>query len=125
MENTEFRGQGANLVRFRVACWQFRCAQEIGLAATLEETTFEGRRITEIRIVDEHGANVTVKSLALKVAVGKPFDFGDERESLRTLYRTGDFSDIRVAAVAGGRRRASGFHRSPQLTTTTWCASMD
>ena len=52
--------------------------------------------------MDEHGANVTVKSLALKVAVGKPFDFGEERESLRTLYRTGDFADIRVAASPEG-----------------------
>jgi len=37
-------------------------------------------RITDIRIVDEHGANVTVKSLALAIKVGKPFDFGEERE---------------------------------------------
>jgi outer membrane protein insertion porin family len=79
----------------------FLCA-EISLAATFEETTFEGRRITDIRIVDEHGANVTMKSLALKIAVGKPFDFGEERESLRTLYRTGDFADIRVAAAPEG-----------------------
>jgi outer membrane protein insertion porin family len=71
----------------------------ISHAASFEETTLEGRRITEIRIVDEHGANVTVKSLALAIGVGKPFDFGEERESLRTLYRSGDFSDIRVAAA--------------------------
>jgi len=74
----------------------------ISHAASFEETTFEGRRITEIRIVDEHGAKVTVKSLALAIGVGKPFDFGEERESLRTLYRTGDFSDIRVAAAPAG-----------------------
>ncbi len=86
-----------------VACllMVFPCAEN-SLAASFEETTFEGRRITDIRIVDEHGANVTVKSLALKVAVGKPFDFGEERESLRTLYRTGDFADIRVAASPEG-----------------------
>ena len=86
-----------------VACllMVFPCAEN-SLAASFEETTFEGRRITDIRIVDEHGANVTVKSLALKVAVGKPFDFGEERESLRTLYRTGDFVDIRVAASPEG-----------------------
>jgi len=77
------------------------CA-EISFAASFEETTFEGRRINDIRIVDEHGANVTVKSLALAIKVGKPFDFGEERESLRTLYRTGDFADIRVAASGVG-----------------------
>jgi outer membrane protein assembly factor BamA len=79
----------------------FLCAG-LSHAASFEETTFEGRRITQIRIVDEHGANVTVKSLALAIAVGKPFDFGEERQSLRTLYRTGDFADIRVAAAPAG-----------------------
>jgi outer membrane protein assembly factor BamA len=73
---------------------------EKNLAASFEETTFEGRPVKEIHIVDEHGASVTVKSLALKVAVGKPFDFGEERDSLRTLYRTGDFADIQVTAAS-------------------------
>ncbi|MGA8144706.1 MAG: POTRA domain-containing protein [Candidatus Acidiferrales bacterium] len=83
-------------------------------ATELEEAAVEGRRVTEIRIVDEHGANVTVKSPALAVEVGKPFDFGDERESLRTLYRTGDFSDIRVAAepVGSGVRIDFIVHRN-------------
>jgi outer membrane protein assembly complex protein YaeT len=79
----------------------FLCAG-VSQATSFEETTFEGRRITDIRIVDEHGANVTVKSLKLSIGVGKPFDFGEERESLRTLYRTGDFADIRVAAAPAG-----------------------
>jgi len=79
----------------------FLCAEK-SPAASFEETTFEGRPIKEIRVVDEHGANIIVKSLALKVAVGKPFDFGEERESLRTLYRTGDFADIRVTAASEG-----------------------
>src|ERR1700751_1082909 len=74
----------------------------ISHATGFEETTFEGRRITEIRIVDEHGANVKVKSLKLTIGVGKPFDFGEERESLRSLYRSGDFADIRVAAAPAG-----------------------
>ena len=88
---------------FVVACllMVFPCAEN-SLAASFEETTFEGRPVKEIHIVDEHGTNVTVKSLALKVAVGKPFDFGEERESLRTLYRTGDFADIRVTAASEG-----------------------
>jgi hypothetical protein len=45
---------------FGLACLLavFLCA-EISFAASFEETTFEGRRITDIRIVDEHGANVT------------------------------------------------------------------
>ncbi len=35
----------------------------------------------------------------LPFEIGKPFDFGAERESLRVLYRTGDFADIRVTAL--------------------------
>src|SRR5215469_14233908 len=74
----------------------------VSRGVSLEETTFEGRRIEQVRILDEHGSAVTVKSPALAVEVGKPFDFGAERESLRTLYRTGDFADIRVAAAPVG-----------------------
>jgi outer membrane protein insertion porin family len=68
-------------------------------AADAQEASVEGLRVTEIRIIDQHGASVGGKRPSLAVAVGKPFDFGDERESLRTLYRTGDFSEINVAAA--------------------------
>jgi outer membrane protein insertion porin family len=71
----------------------------ISVADDVQESSFEGRRITEIRIVDEHGASVSGKMPAVALTVGKPFDFGEERESLRTLYRTGDFSDIHVVAA--------------------------
>ena len=50
------------------------------------------------------GIRCLVKSLVLPFEVGKPFDFGAERESLRVLYRTGDFADIRVSRSTGRRR---------------------
>lgn len=78
----------------------FACSSGICRAADVEETSFEGRRITVIRIVDEHGASAGPKTPTLALVAGKAFDFADERESLRTLYRTGDFSDIQVAAAA-------------------------
>jgi len=73
------------------------CAQEAGL---------EGQLVKEIRVVDEAGTPVTEKMPPLPLEVGKPFDFPAERESLRELYRLGDYSDIRVSAApkSGGLR---------------------
>jgi outer membrane protein insertion porin family len=76
----------------------FACSVGICRAGSVEDTSVEGRRVTQIRIIDQHGASVGAKTPALTLQVGKPFDFGDERESLRTLYRTGDFSEINVTA---------------------------
>ena len=61
----------------------------------------EGQRVAEVRVVYETGATAAQPVPPLPLAVGKPFDFADERESLRTLYRMGDYSDIRVAATPG------------------------
>jgi outer membrane protein assembly complex protein YaeT len=49
---------------------------------------------------------VQEKVVLLALQPGKPFDFGEERESLRALYSTGDFANIRVLAsqVADGLR---------------------
>jgi outer membrane protein insertion porin family len=71
-----------------------------------QETQFEGRRVAEIRVVDESGKIVPEVTPPLPLQVGKPFDFAAERESLRKLYFTGDYADIRVTAapVAGGLR---------------------
>ncbi len=66
----------------------------------------EGQRVTGIRVLDQTGGAVTQKIPPLPLQVGKPFDFSDERQSLRALYRMGDFADIRVNAApeAGGIR---------------------
>ncbi|HTS12076.1 MAG TPA: POTRA domain-containing protein [Candidatus Limnocylindrales bacterium] len=49
--------------------------------------------------MDENGSEVQTKIPPLALAVGKPFDFAAERESLRQLYKLGDFSDISVRAA--------------------------
>jgi outer membrane protein insertion porin family len=64
-----------------------------------QESQIEGQTVAEIRVVDEAGNALASPAPPLPVEVGKPFDFGAERESLRVLYRTGDFADIRVTAV--------------------------
>lgn len=68
------------------------------VAYSQETQEIEGRPIAEIRVVDNHGVSVDRPLFSLQLKAGQPFDFADEREALRSLYRTGDFSDIRVAA---------------------------
>ena len=74
--------------------------------AAAAESSVEGKLVTGIRVVDRSGTEVTEKIPPLAIEVGKPFDFADERRSLRDLYKMGDFADIRVDAEeeAGGIR---------------------
>src|ERR1700677_5045493 len=60
---------------------------------------FEGQAVADVRVVDSSGTPVTEKIPLLPLAPGKPFDFSAERESLRLLYRMGDYSDVRVSAT--------------------------
>src|SRR5580658_7781897 len=72
------------------------------LAATslrAQEAQIEGQNVAEIRIVDDTGKLLPGPAIPLPLEIGKSFNFGTERESLRVLYRTGDFSDIRVTAA--------------------------
>ena len=67
-----------------------------------QERGIEGHRVAEIRVVDESGQAIPGKEPALPLLADQPFDFNSERESLRILYRTGNFSDIRVAVAPEG-----------------------
>ena len=71
-----------------------------------QEAQFEGQPVVEVRVVDESGRNVPESTPPLPLQAGKLFDFASERESLRKLYFTGDYADIRVTAspIAGGLR---------------------
>jgi outer membrane protein insertion porin family len=73
---------------------------------SVSQELVEGRRVAEIRVVDEVGAAAAEHLPVLALQADKPFDFAAERESLRTLYRTGDYSDIRVTA----REDSDGLH---------------
>lgn len=67
-----------------------------------QEPGVEGRRVAEIRVVDASGQAIPGKQPEIPLEVNQPFDFASERESLRILYRTGNFSDIRVAVAPEG-----------------------
>jgi outer membrane protein insertion porin family len=94
----------AGLVPTAAACGIATIAYFFVLLAPIraQEAAIEGQLVKELRVVDESGTPVTEKMPALPLEAGKPFDFPAERESLRDLYRLGDYSDIRVSAAPEG-----------------------
>lgn len=62
-----------------------------------QESAIEGHRVVELCVLDDSGAAVVGAAAPPPLELGKPFDFEQERESLRALYRTGNYSDIRVS----------------------------
>lgn len=52
-----------------------------------------------IRIVDADGKTISEAPANVSVTVGKPLDRHQVAESIRTLYRTGDYADLHAEAV--------------------------
>jgi outer membrane protein assembly factor BamA len=62
--------------------------------------------VLAMRIVTEDGRVLSELPARLSVEIGKPLDRVRVSESLRALYRTGDYADVRAVAtpVEGGVR---------------------
>jgi outer membrane protein insertion porin family len=71
------------------------CAQSFA-----QGTQWEGQRVAEVRVVEETGQPAPPQTPQLPLRSGDAFHFATERESLRTLYATGDYANIRVTATA-------------------------
>jgi len=80
-----------------------------------QEAGVEGRLVTQVRVVYESGQIARERIPPLPLLVGSPFQFTEERESLRTLYRMGDYSDIRVTAVTASEGLEVNFIVTPNL----------
>ena len=65
--------------------------------ARAQDAALEGKTVGEVRIVDEAGQTAR-EAPPLTLQAGKPFEIATERDSLRQLYGTGDYSDIRVTS---------------------------
>ena len=76
------------------------------MAGPPQEGTIEGLRVAAIRVVDETGKPVQNPLPRLALQTGQPFNFTAERDSLRQLYRLGDYSNIQVTATP----QADGLH---------------
>src|SRR6266568_5007137 len=59
----------------------------------------EEPKIVAIRIVKEDGQVLSDSPLGVAVETGKALDRGKIAESLRALYRTGDYDDLRAVAI--------------------------
>src|SRR5262245_22408568 len=63
--------------------------------------------VVAVRIVSESDSRVLVETpSSVSVEIGKPLDRQEVAESLRALYKTGDYADLKavVAPVTGGVR---------------------
>src|SRR5213596_3022832 len=76
--------------------------QDTSMAAS----TREEPKIVAIRIVKEDGQVLSESPPGIAVETGKPVDREKIAESLRALYRTGDYADLRavLTPVSGGVR---------------------
>ena len=66
----------------------------------------EGKKVIEVRIINETGELIKQDPPDLAVSAGKAYDSDDERKSMRQLFANGDYADLRteVTEVQGGVR---------------------
>src|SRR5277367_4378890 len=76
------------------------CAQESTAPASEIATP---QSVTAVRVISEEGTILKAAPVGLAVQVGQPLNPGEVATSLRTLYQTGDYADLRaVATFVGG-----------------------
>jgi len=74
--------------------------------AAAQTTASAAETVVAVRIVTEDGRVLSEAPAGLPISIGKPLDREQVAESIRTLYRTGDYADLRAIAtrVDGGVR---------------------
>ncbi len=72
----------------------------------LQVSQLEGQNVVEVRVVSDSGDVLTNGIPELPLSSGHPYDAELVRATLRKLYGTGDYSDLRAAVtnVSGGLR---------------------
>jgi outer membrane protein insertion porin family len=61
--------------------------------------SIEGQHLVAVRVVDDSGKVLQENPSGLPLQPGQPFSLDAERESLRRLFRTGDYEDLTAQAV--------------------------
>src|ERR1700684_3347212 len=104
MKSRVFRSRGAGILASVWFIGAFASSLLVSPVVCAQERAIEGQPIAAISIVDSSGKPVSHENLSMPLAVGQPFDYSNERDAIRVLYRTGDFADIQVHAddSAGG-----------------------
>jgi hypothetical protein len=71
------------------------------------------------RVVSQDGRVLSEPVKGINVEIGKPLDRTKVAQSLRLLYKTGDYSDLRPAGFRGPRESffQPGFDRRPGVSS--------
>jgi len=82
------------------------CGQTPSRAETARSGTIEPAPIVAVRIVNEQGMVLKDSPAGLPIEIGKPLDRDKVAQSIRTLYATGDYADLKamVTPVGSGVR---------------------
>ena len=70
-----------------------------GSAATPQNPASAAENVVAVRIVTEDGRVLSEAPTGLPILIGKPLDREQVAESIRALYRTGDYEDLRAIAT--------------------------
>jgi outer membrane protein assembly factor BamA len=76
-------------------------AQAQGNAVPPTET-LAGAKVVAVRVINEHGKVLVDSPKSIPVKVGEPLKPDEVAESIRVLYRTGDYADLRALASPEG-----------------------
>src|SRR5277367_4035289 len=98
MKSRVFRSRGAGIFGIVWFIGAIASCLLVSPRVCAQVQTIEGQPVAAISIVDSTGNPVSKENVSLPLAVGQSFDYSAERESIRVLYRTGDFADIQVKA---------------------------
>jgi outer membrane protein insertion porin family len=83
-----------------------QAAQPMPAAQPASDTAANAAVVTAVRLVTEDGKVLFEAPAGLSIQTGKPLDRGQVADSLRALYRSGNYADLRAVATAveGGVR---------------------
>jgi outer membrane protein insertion porin family len=92
---------GLRAILFLACCLagRFGCAQEPKAAG---EQAVDEKAVVSVRLVYEDGSVLSTNPSSLAVQVGKPLDKEAVAASIRTLYLTGDYADIKAVTEPEG-----------------------
>src|SRR6266478_6343132 len=88
------------------ACAQLEAPAGQVSAAAAQNSANTAENVVAVRIVTEDGRVLSEAPAGLSISMGKPLDREQVADSIRVLYRTGDYADLRAIStpIDGGVR---------------------
>src|SRR5690348_12340824 len=93
------------IAQWHACAQQETTAGQVGAAAP-QNSANTAENVVAVRIVTEDGRVLSEAPAGLSISMGKPLDREQVADSIRALYRTGDYADLRAIStpVDGGVR---------------------